>query len=62
MGSNLLLISAKRKDGNPDKFEFYRFNLVTGKIVRLTNTPTNEYIMDWISDDVLPVLPKGKKK
>ena len=62
MGSNLLLISAKSKDGNPDKFEFYRFNLVTGKIVRLTNTPTNEYIMDWISDDVLPVLPKGKKK
>ena len=62
MGSNLLLISAKRKDGNPDKFEFYQFNLVTGKIVRLTNTPTNEYIMDWISDDVLPVLPKSKKK
>ena len=62
MGSNLLLISAKSKDGNPDKFEFYQFNLVTGKIVRLTDTPADEFIMDWISDDVLPVLPKGKKK
>lgn len=62
MGSNLLLISAKRKNGNPDKYEFYRCNLITGEIVRLTNTPSDEFIMDWISDDVLPVLPKGKKK
>ena len=62
MGSNLLLISAKSKDGNPDKYEFYRFNLVTGEIKRITNTPTDEFIMDWISDDVLPVLPMGKKK
>ena len=62
MGSKLLLISAKSRDGNPDKYEFYRFNLVTGKIVNLTNSPSDEFIMDWISDDVLPVLPKGKKK
>lgn len=62
MGSNLLLISAKSKGGNPDKYEFYQFNLVTGEIVRLTNTPSDEFIMDWISNDVLPVLPRGKKK
>ena len=62
MGNKLLLISAKSREGKPDKFEFYQFNLVTEEIVRLTNTPTDEFIMDWISDDVLPVLPKNKKK
>ena len=56
MGRNLLLISAKSRNGNPEKYEFYRLNLVSGKIVRITNTPADEFIMDWISDDVLPVL------
>ena len=62
MGSNLLLISAKSKDNNPDKWDLYQYHLGTGEIVNLTNTPWDEFAMDWISDDVLPVLPKGKKK
>ena len=61
MGSNNLLISAKGQDGNPDKYEIYRYHLVKGEIVNLTNTPGDDYAMDWISDDVLPVTPQGKK-
>ena len=62
MGINLLLISAKSRDGKPDKFDLYQYHLVTGEIVNLTDTPWEEFAMDWISDDVLPVLPMGKKK
>ena len=63
MGSKHLLISAKGLNGNPDKYDIYRYHLVTGKIVNLTNTPTvNEYSMDWIDDDVLSVSPQDKKK
>ena len=63
MGSKHLLISAKGLNGNPDKYDIYRYHLVTGKIVNLTNTPAvDDYSMDWISDDVLPVSPQGKKK
>ena len=63
MGSKYLLISAKGFDGNPDKYEIYRYHLVTGEIVNLTNTPAvNDYAMDWIDDDVLSVSPQDKKK
>ena len=62
MGSKQLLISAKGRDGNPDKYEIYRYHLVTGEIVNLTNTPGDDFAMDWISDDVLSVTPRGKKK
>ena len=63
MGSKHLLISAKGLNGNPDKYDIYRYHLVTGEFVNLTNTPTvNEYSMDWIDDDVLSVSPVGKKK
>ena len=62
MGSKQLLISAKGRDGNPDKYDIYRYHLVTGEIVNLTNTPLDDVAMDWISDDVLSVTPQGKKK
>ncbi|MDE0482219.1 MAG: hypothetical protein OXI67_06565 [Candidatus Poribacteria bacterium] len=62
MGSKHLLISAKGFNGTPDKYEIYRYHLVTGEIVNLTNTPGNDYAMDWIDDDVLSVSPKDKKK
>ncbi|MDE0637562.1 MAG: hypothetical protein OXI43_17130 [Candidatus Poribacteria bacterium] len=62
MGRKYLLISAKGRNGNPDKYEIYRYHLVTGEMVNLTNTPGDDYAMDWISDDVLPVSPQGKKK
>lgn len=41
----------------------YKYNLQTNKLVNLT-IRTNEKIrdVDWISDDVLPVSPQGKKK
>ncbi len=63
MGSKYLLISAEGLNGTPDKHEIYRYHLVTGEIVKLTNTPAiNDYMMDWIDDDVLSVSPKDKKK
>lgn len=62
MGSKYLLISAKGRHGNPDKYEIYRYHLVTGKIVNLTNTPAvDDSQPDWIDDDVLSVYPKDKK-
>ncbi|MDE0084141.1 MAG: hypothetical protein OXU23_00390 [Candidatus Poribacteria bacterium] len=62
MGSKHLLISAKGRHGNPDKYEIYRYDLVTGKIVNLTNTPAvDDSQPDWIDDDVLSVSPKDKK-
>ena len=64
MGNKYMLISLRPWDKEKpygSKFDIYRYHLVTGEIVNLTNTPAvSEYAMDWISDDVLPVSPKGK--
>ena len=38
----------------------YKYNIWTGEITRLTNHPGTDGTLDWISDDVLPVSPKGK--
>ena len=67
MGSKHLLISAKpsNKDDpgrGAEKYDIYRYHLVTGEMINLTNTPWDDYAMDWISDDVLSVSPVGKKK
>ena len=40
----------------------YKYDFRTKKITQLTNDPGWDQIIDWISDDVLPVSPKGKKK
>ena len=40
----------------------YKYHIKTGKITRLTDHPGEDGLLDWISDDVLPVSPKGKKK
>lgn len=64
MGSKYLLIAAKhwnREKPNAEKYDIYRYHLVTGEIVNLTRTPENDFAMDWIDDDVLPVSPVGKK-
>lgn len=61
MGRKYLLISAKPP--NAKKHDIYRYHLVTGEIVNLTNTPAvDDYGPDWIDDDVLPVTPQDKKK
>ncbi len=61
MGRKYLLISAKPP--NAEKHDIYRYHLVTGEIVNLTNTPAvDDYGPDWIDDDVLSVSPKDKKK
>ena len=40
----------------------YKYHIKTRVRTRLTNHPGSDYGLDWISDDVLPVSPKGKKK
>ena len=61
MGRKYLLISAKPPSAK--KYDLYRYHLVTGEIVNLTNTPAvDDYCPDWIDDAVLSVTPQGKKK
>ena len=64
MGDKYMLISLRHWDKEKpygSKFDIYRYHLVTGEMVNLTNNPdSNDFSMDWISDDVLPVSPKGK--
>ena len=38
----------------------YKYHIQTGEITRLTDHPGKDSTLDWISDDVLPVSPKGK--
>ncbi len=38
----------------------YKYHIATSKLTQLTDTKKNEDSVDWISDDVLPVSPKGK--
>ena len=40
----------------------YKYHIWTGEITQLTNNPEWDQVIDWISDDVLPVSPQGKKK
>ncbi len=40
----------------------YKYHIRTDKITQLTDDPGWDQIIDWISDDVLPVSPAGKKK
>ncbi len=65
MGPKQVLIAARHWDKeNPHhKFDIYSYHLVTGELVNLTNTPDDDdFTMDWISDDVLSVSPKGDPK
>ena len=64
MGRKHLLIAARhwnKENPNAEKHDIYRYHLVTGEIVNLTRTPEDDFSMDWIDDDVLPVSPQGKK-
>ena len=40
----------------------YKYHIWTGEITRLTNHPGKDQTLDWISDDVLSVSPREKKK
>ena len=42
-------------------WHIYKYNISSEKTTRLTNDHVQNYRIDWISDDVLPVSPKGKK-
>lgn len=39
----------------------YKYHIGTRQITQLTNQQGLDWSVDWISDDVLPVSPKGKK-
>ena len=40
----------------------YKYHIETGEITQLTNIPSVEWSLDWISDNALSVSPEGKKK
>ena len=40
----------------------YKYHMHTGEITQLTDHPGEDGTLDWISDDVLSVTPKSKKK
>ena len=40
----------------------YKYNILSEETTRLTDHHAQNYRIDWISDDVLSVLPKGKRK
>ncbi len=64
MGPERVLFAAKYwdKENKNEKDDIYSYHLVTGEIINLTNNPDrDDFMMDWISDDVLPVTPKGNK-
>ena len=51
----------------PRDFDFppaniYKYHISTGEITRLTDHPGKDMTLDWISDDVLSVSSKDKKK
>ena len=43
-----------------NSYHLYKYQLATGEITRLTAQPLLNPSLDWISDDVFPVSPKGK--
>ncbi len=43
-------------------YNVYKYHIKTGEITQLTDDPGWDQTVDWISDDVLPVSPQGKKK
>ena len=53
-----VLIAAK--EGGGEQIDIYRYHLFTGQITNLTDHPALDNSMDWISDDVLSVTPRGK--
>ena len=47
----------------PDQYppaNIYKYHIWTGEITRLTDHPGTDDTLDWISDDMLSVTPKGK--
>ena len=53
-----VLIAAQ--EGIGEQIDIYRYHLATNQITNLTNHPAHDNSMDWISDRVLSVTPRGK--
>ena len=43
-------------------YNIYKYHIKTETITQLTDHPGEDGVLDWISDDVLPVSPQSKKK
>ena len=48
-------------DGVLHPYHLYKYQIATGEITRLTAQPWVNPSLDWISDDLFPVSPKGKQ-
>ena len=49
-------------DGVWDSYHLYKYHIATGTLTRLTARTWENPSLDWISDDALPVSPKGKQQ
>lgn len=67
-GKSVVFTASKvtlRQPAGPDfryNFQIYKFHIATGKLTQLSEHSGNDYYVDWISDDVLSVVPLDKKK
>ena len=56
-----VLLDVIRPAGPEQNFHIYKYDLETDALTQLTHDSLNYETVDWISDDVLSVSPKGKK-
>lgn len=42
-------------------YNIYKYHIDSGELIRITEHKGNDYLVDWISDDVYTVTPKGKQ-
>jgi len=61
MGKNHVLISAYEPEKPGSEYDIYQYNLITDKIVNLTNSPGDDFAPDWIDGVFLRVSAGGSK-
>ena len=59
-GRNAVLIAAEEYGAPDSQIDIYRYDLGTGSITNLTNSPASDYGQDWISDRTYAVGYTGK--
>ena len=66
-GKSIVFSAVEVKLNAPGKgmlhpYHIYKYDIATGRRTRLSEQTWENPSLDWISDDVLPVSPAGKKK
>ena len=56
-----VLIAAEEYGAKDRQIEIYKYHLANDQITNITNDPEDDWGQDWISDNILSVLPMDKK-